>query len=145
MATILGVLKNAKHNLCDTEIKNPVSYFFGKEQLKNAIILLEKNYPLCTDVEEILKKHSNIDNIHDYKKREGDERKSQIHKTSLKVVKKYHDTSEKETWEFSTILTDYIKRDETPEWIGYVFGRLANGETVSTRWCELIPLIENIQ
>lgn len=60
--TIFEALLNAKFNLVDQVIPG-VSDFIGKEQLKNAVILLEKGYYLNDDVEFAMSGYDNINDV----------------------------------------------------------------------------------
>lgn len=59
MATILETLQNAQYNLIES--RSEISPAFGKEQLHNAITLLEKGYSVNTEIEPILAKYENIE------------------------------------------------------------------------------------
>ncbi len=60
MATILEALQNAKYNLVDNG-KNGFAVSIGQNQLSNAVTLLEKDYPLDTEVEDIVEAHGSVD------------------------------------------------------------------------------------
>jgi len=61
--TILEALQNANYNL-DT-VKDLGIYLLPlvKEQLNNAVVLLEKGYGLYEEVEPLLEKYGNVDNV----------------------------------------------------------------------------------
>lgn len=61
--TILEALMNAKHNLKSASIPFPFS--MGKEQLHNAVTLLEKGYSLDDDLDEIIGAHGSADAVPD--------------------------------------------------------------------------------
>lgn len=61
MATILEALQNAHYNLSQSMI--PFQIEVGKDQLKNAVTLLEKGYDLDTDVDELLLEYDNIEDV----------------------------------------------------------------------------------
>lgn len=69
MATILEALQNAKYNLVDAP--NIFSAGFGREQLNNAVTLLEKGYHLEDDVDDILRQYKDLDMVPE--KNESDE------------------------------------------------------------------------
>lgn len=62
--TILEALQNAKINLCD-KIMISIQVDIGKEQLKNAVTLLEKGYALSDEVEPLLEEYGNIESVPD--------------------------------------------------------------------------------
>ena len=53
--TILDVLRNAKHNIVTSPTE--IGITFGKEQLANAVTLLEADYDLYADFDESWAKH----------------------------------------------------------------------------------------
>jgi hypothetical protein len=57
--TILECLMNAKFNICDN--LGRIGLVLGKEQLKNAVTLLEKGYSLHDQVEPLLEKFGDIE------------------------------------------------------------------------------------
>jgi len=70
MATILEALQNARINLKHLSAANVM---IGYEQLNNAVTLLEKEYSIYTDVEELLDKYDSVEVVpHQH-----------IHKTTL--------------------------------------------------------------
>jgi len=58
--TILEALYNAKMNI---EAGNNLTIWLAKEQLNNAIILLEKGYGIYEKVEPLLEKYDGIENV----------------------------------------------------------------------------------
>lgn len=58
MTTIFDTLQNADHNIK----YGGIAFLLGKEQLHNAVTLLEKGYGLYDDVEELLSKYGGMDN-----------------------------------------------------------------------------------
>ena len=61
MVTILEALQNAKHNLI--EGKTSINITVGKQQLNNAVTLLEKGYSLSDDIEELMCDHANVEDV----------------------------------------------------------------------------------
>lgn len=60
--TILDTLKNAQYNLIEN--RNVVIAFeIGKMQLSNAITLLEKGYSSNDEVDPLLERFDNVDNV----------------------------------------------------------------------------------
>ena len=64
MATILETLKNANYNL-DNLQKVGIDFLLPviKDQLNNAIVLLEKGYNLNEEVEPFFEKYDEIENV----------------------------------------------------------------------------------
>jgi hypothetical protein len=60
--TILEALQNAQINLVENK-GNPLCFHIGKEQLHNAIMLLEKGYSLYDEVEVILEGYNNVEDV----------------------------------------------------------------------------------
>lgn len=60
--SILECLYNAKHNL-ENVSKMPSIMPMVKEQLNNAVVLLEKGYGIWEEVEPLLEKYGDVDNI----------------------------------------------------------------------------------
>jgi len=56
--TILEVLQNADHNINAT---HPVQIEMGKEQLKNAIVLLEKGYDIDAIFDYIVESYGSVE------------------------------------------------------------------------------------
>ena len=61
MTTILEALQNANYNLQNARIQFQVE--MGKEQLNNAVVLLEKGYDLYDEIDPLLEKYDNVDNV----------------------------------------------------------------------------------
>ena len=62
--TILEALQNAQCNINQLH-KGPVSLVMAKEQLSNAVTLLEKGYSIDDEVEPILEKYGSADKAPD--------------------------------------------------------------------------------
>lgn len=62
--SILEALQNAEINL---ESAGGFQASIGKAQLKNALRLLEKGYPLQTKVEEMMEDYGSVENAPEYK------------------------------------------------------------------------------
>ena len=60
--TILDALRNANYNL-NTARTGVWSPEMGREQLKNAVGLLNKGYSLYDEVEPLLEKYGSIENV----------------------------------------------------------------------------------
>jgi len=60
--SIMECLQNAKYNL-DNAIKMPMLMPMVKEQLNNAVTLLDKGYGIWEEVEPLLEKYGNVDNV----------------------------------------------------------------------------------
>lgn len=60
--TILECLENAYFNLCEQKIPG-ISDVIGKEQLRNAVDLLNKGYSPNEEVEPLVDKHGSIQNV----------------------------------------------------------------------------------
>ena len=61
--TILEALENANYNLDNVTRLGMVILPLVKEQLNNAVVLLEKGYGLYEKVEPLLEKYGNVDNV----------------------------------------------------------------------------------
>ena len=61
--TILEALRNADYNLNSLLGGHPAIQTMAKEQLHNAVTLLEKGYGLNDEVEPLLEKHGNVKNV----------------------------------------------------------------------------------
>jgi hypothetical protein len=59
--TILDALRNAQYNLCEGRIA--MQHTIGKEQLNNAVTLLNKGYSLDDEVEPLLEKYGEVENV----------------------------------------------------------------------------------
>jgi hypothetical protein len=62
MATIFEALQNAHHNLQQTNRSN-IGIMLAKNQLRNAVILLEKGYYLYDDVDMILEEFDDVSKV----------------------------------------------------------------------------------
>ena len=60
--TILEALQNANYNL-DHAQRLPAIIPLAKEQLNNAVTLLEKGYDLDDEVEPLLEEHGDVENV----------------------------------------------------------------------------------
>lgn len=60
MASIMEALQNADYNLRSGQ---PLGSMFAKEQLHNATVLLDKGYGIWTEVEPLLEKYGEIENV----------------------------------------------------------------------------------
>jgi len=67
MATVFEALQNAKYNLIEPYA---ITVTIAREQVYNAVSLLEKGYDLNTEIEPLLEKYDTIDNVPE-KKSEG--------------------------------------------------------------------------
>ncbi len=63
--TILEALKNANYNLDYVKILGIALLPLAKEQLNNAVVLLEKGYSLHDEVEPLLEKFGDVENVPD--------------------------------------------------------------------------------
>lgn len=61
--SILEALQNANYNLNNVETLGIGLIPLIKDQLNNAIILLEKGYDINDEVEPLLEKYNNIENV----------------------------------------------------------------------------------
>lgn len=61
--TILEALQNANYNLDNVRKAGMVLLPLVKEQLNNAVVLLEKGYGLYTEVEPLLEKYEDVENV----------------------------------------------------------------------------------
>ena len=57
--TILEALRNARYNLIDNKGVG-LAWMIGKEQLDNAIILLEKGYPINELVDPLIDEYGDL-------------------------------------------------------------------------------------
>ncbi len=62
--TILECLQNANYNL-DMGMKMSMILPLAKEQLNNAVVLLDKGYDLYDEVEPLLEKYGDVENVPD--------------------------------------------------------------------------------
>ena len=58
--TIFEALQNADHNLRNATF---IGTLLAKEQLHNAVVLLDKNYSLDDEVEPLLEKYGIVENV----------------------------------------------------------------------------------
>ena len=58
--TILEALENANHNI---RYIGSIGLMFAKEQLNNAVVLLNKGYDLYDEIEPLLDKYDNVENV----------------------------------------------------------------------------------
>jgi len=61
--TILEALQNANYNLDNVAKLGMGLLPLAKEQLNNAVVLLEKGYSLYNEVEPLLDKYGDVDNV----------------------------------------------------------------------------------
>jgi hypothetical protein len=64
--TILEALQNAHFNLCVQKIPG-LSDKIGESQLRNAIDLLEKGYPISQEVEPLIDKYGSVADVPEFK------------------------------------------------------------------------------
>jgi hypothetical protein len=60
--SILECLRNARFNL-DNAVKMPMLMPMVKEQLNNAVELLDKGYSICDEVEPLLEEYGSVENV----------------------------------------------------------------------------------
>ena len=60
--SIMECLQNARYNL-DNAIKIPMLMPMVKEQLNNAVELLDKGYDIWDEVEPLLEKYGTVENV----------------------------------------------------------------------------------
>lgn len=60
--SIMEALQNANYNL-DNVARMPMLLQMVKEQLNNAVTLLDKGYDIWTEVEPLLEKYGSVDNV----------------------------------------------------------------------------------
>jgi len=60
--TILEALQNANVNL---KANNTLQLLIAKDQLNNAVTLLEKGYSMAEEVEPLIEKHGSIEDVPD--------------------------------------------------------------------------------
>ena len=63
--SIIEALQNANYNL-ENVARMPMLLPMVKEQLNNAIVLLEKGYNIYEEVEPLLEKYGDVENVPDY-------------------------------------------------------------------------------
>lgn len=59
--SILEALQNADYNLNNSVL--PIQVTLGKDQLHNAVVLLDNGYSLEDEVEPLLEKYGSIDRV----------------------------------------------------------------------------------
>ena len=65
--TILEALQNGNFNLGNVKLLGLAILPLAKEQINNAVVLLEKGYSLYEEVEPLLEKYGDVENV-PYKK-----------------------------------------------------------------------------
>jgi len=63
--TILEALQNANYNLDNLKLMGMGFLPMVKSQLNNGVVLLEKGYNLYDEVEPLLEKYGDVDNVPD--------------------------------------------------------------------------------
>lgn len=63
--SILEALQNANYNLDNLKVM-PMLYPMVKEQLNNAVTLLDKGYGIWTEVEPLLEEYGDVENVPDF-------------------------------------------------------------------------------
>ncbi len=63
--TILEALQNAEHNIDSVGLVGIGVLILAKSQLHNAVTLLEKGYGLNDEVEPLLEKYGEVENVPD--------------------------------------------------------------------------------
>ena len=58
--TIMEALQNADYNL---QNNGNIGLAFAKEQVKNAVGLLDKGYTLETSVDDLIEEHNGLENV----------------------------------------------------------------------------------
>lgn len=61
--SIMECLQNAKYNLDNVNKMNPILMPMVKEQLNNAVELLDKGYSIWDEVEPLLEKYGSVENV----------------------------------------------------------------------------------
>lgn len=62
--TILEALQNARHNF---KASHPLIIEIAKEQLNNAVTLLEKGYNLYEEVEPLLEQYGHVESVPEFR------------------------------------------------------------------------------
>ena len=62
--SIMEALQNANHNI-DNVARMPMLLPLVKEQLNNAVTLLDKGYSIWSEVEPLLEKYGSVENVPD--------------------------------------------------------------------------------
>lgn len=63
--SILEALQNANMNLENVKLLGTAIIPLAKDQLNNAVVLLEKGYSIDDEVEPLLEKYGNVDSVPD--------------------------------------------------------------------------------
>ena len=63
--TILEALQNANHNIDNVKVLGMGILPLVKDQLNNAVTLLEKGYDVDTEVEPLLEQYGDVDSVPD--------------------------------------------------------------------------------
>ncbi len=66
MVTIMEALQNSKINLIDNKTSS-LCGAIGRQQLNNAVVLLEKGYPIYADIGYLVEKYINIEDAPFYR------------------------------------------------------------------------------
>ena len=61
--TILEALQNANHNIDNIKFMGTALIPLVKNQLNNAVLLLEKGYPITQEVEPLLEEFGDVENV----------------------------------------------------------------------------------
>lgn len=67
---IIEALENANYNFQNFHKVGQISLILAKEQLNNAVLLLRKGYSLYDEVEPLLDKYGDIENVPEKKEEE---------------------------------------------------------------------------
>lgn len=86
MSTIRDTLENANYNL---QNNGKIGESLGKQQLHNAVTLIEKGYSLETDIDELLSIHKSIENIPNRKSSKSISKLVEQEGISVKAALKY--------------------------------------------------------
>ncbi len=65
MVTIFKALQNGNYNLGNVKKKGIEFFPLAKNQINNAVVLLEKGYLLSEHVEPLLEKYGSVENVPD--------------------------------------------------------------------------------
>jgi hypothetical protein len=63
--TILEALQNANMNLDNVKTLGMMIIPLAKDQLNNAVVLLEKGYSIDDEVEPLIEQHGSVENVPD--------------------------------------------------------------------------------
>ena len=61
--TVLEALQNANFNIDNVKVLGPAFLPLVKDQLNNAVVLLEKGYSLHDEVEPLLERYGDVDSV----------------------------------------------------------------------------------